>query len=481
MKVNRQNKFIKGALIFPADFLWGAATSHFQIEGNPNEITNRLSDWSKWTTDPSHIADQSTGDRACEFYQHYSSDIELLSELNLNAFRISLNWAALCPEPRGSDGVIKIDKDMFNYYRQVLKKTKDKNIKTFVTLFHFCLPDWLATIGGWTNEIAIFEFGKFAELACCELGDLVDFWQTINEPMVYAYHGYVTGSWPPGGIYQYLECFSVVRNLLAGHAAAYQAIHSVENEAKVSYTMHWQYFTPKQIFNPLDLLITHNRNQVFNHLFPRAVQTGSLQIPFPFSQFQALQKLAGPIDGLKDSADYLGINYYTRSICEFSLTAPFLLLGIRSPLRLLPVNALDWEVFPEGLYKLLAFDTRPYHKNSDGITRPIYITENGYGSDFPATASIMDGDWSLDDQDRSAFLRDHLLSIYKAIQVGVPVKGYLHWSLLDNFEWAEGLRIRFGLVRVAYPNQERTLRASAKLYARIAGSNTLLCDHDKLL
>ena len=169
-----------------------------------------------------------------------------------------------------------------------------------------------------------------------------------------------------------------------------------------------------------------------------------------------MQKLTGPISGLKDSSDYLGINYYTRDLCEFSLTAPFLLLGVRSARQHFPVNALGWEVFPDGLYKLLTTDTLPYQKNSQGIIRPIYITENGYASNFAADHSIADGDWSLDDDDRAAYLVRHLRAIYKAIKVGINIKGYLHWSLLDNFEWAEGLRIRFGLVRVAFPGPVAT-------------------------
>jgi len=155
-------------------------------------------------------------------------------------------------------------------------------------------------------------------------------------------------------------------------------------------------------------------------------------------------------------------------------------LGVRSDVQRLPANAMDWEVFPDGLYKLLTEDTLPYQKNSQGKVRPIYITENGYASNFAANCSAEDGDWSLDDKDRSAYLIVHLLALYRAIIAGINIKGYLHWSLLDNFEWAEGLRMRFGLVRVAYPGQERTLRDSAKLYAKIAASNTLPQDLDKI-
>ncbi len=456
---------------FPHGFLWGASTSHFQIEGNPFEINNRLSDWSIWANDPSHINDQSSADQACEFFDRYATDLDLLSSLNLNAFRLSLNWAAICPHPPiGND--LKINKEMIDYYRKVLQMSKDKDIKTFVTLFHFCLPQWLAQEGGWQNEKTAYEFTRFAKIIANELGDLVDFWQTINEPLSYSYEGFIKGVWPPGLKNGYPQGFIALRNMLIGHAAAYKAIHEISKAAQVSYAMIWRPFIPRRITNPLDLLVTYSRNKMFNHFFPMAVQSGYLQCPFPLNLFSELQSLAGPIPDLKDSADYLSINYYTREICEFSLNAPFLPLGIRSDLKTLPINALGWEICPSALLKLLTIDTRSYQKSTTGKDRPIYITENGYASRFSADLSI--GDWSLKDEERCDFLHSHLVSIYEAIEAGINIKGYLHWSLLDNFEWAEGLQIRFGLVRIAYPTQERTFRDSARLYAKIAGSNNLI-------
>ncbi len=159
---------------FPDNFLWGASTSHFQIEGNPFEINDRLSDWSQWTQDPAHIGDQTNADNACDFFQRYSSDLDLLTALNLNSFRLSLNWAAICLAP-SADNEMKVNKEMITYYRKVLQIAKAKNIKTFVTLFHFCLPQWLANQGGWENEKTAFEFARFAKLVAKELGDLVDF------------------------------------------------------------------------------------------------------------------------------------------------------------------------------------------------------------------------------------------------------------------------------------------------------------------
>jgi len=327
-------------LTFPEGFLWGAATSHFQVEGNPDEISNRLSDWSRWTEDPAHITDHTSADHACEFYQRFSSDLDLMVQLNLNAFRLSLNWAAICPAPGA------INMAMIDYYRQLLQETKKRNIKTFVTLFHFCLPNWLAEKGGWLSDETVIEFGKFAELACRQLGNLVDFWQTINEPMSYVYHGFIVGTWPPGLKNKYLEAFKAIRGFLAGHALAYRAIRSIDAKVQISYAMHWQPFIGRNKSNPFDFFVARCRNIVFNHIFPNAIQSGSLAIPFPFNLYKELRELAGPIAHLKDSADYLAINYYTRDICEFSWNAPSLFFGVRSEVHRPVVNALGWEVFP---------------------------------------------------------------------------------------------------------------------------------------
>ncbi len=473
MNTNKDSNSPPQNFLFPDGFLWGASTSHFQIEGNQFEINNRLSDWSQWTQDPAHVADQTNADQACQFIENYESDLNLLKKLSLNAFRFSLNWAAICPEPSSSpNGEFKVNREMIDFYRRVLQTAKDKHIKTFVTLFHFCLPDWLAKEGGWENEKTAHEFSRFARLAAQELGDLVDFWQTLNEPLSYAYEGYLNGLWPPGYKNEYSKCFRAIRNQLIGHAAAYKAIHEVDNSAQVSYALHWRSFVPRNVSNPLDVFVAHCRNKVFNHLFLIAVQTGHLSCPFPFSLFKDLSNLGGPIANLKDSADFLGINYYTREICEFSRTAPFIPLGIRSELHIMPTNALGWENSPGTLLKLLTVDTLPYQKNSRGEKRPIYITENGYASRFAADLTL--GDWSLKDEERCEYLHSHLLSIYEAIKAGIQVKGYMHWSLLDNFEWAEGLQIRFGLVRISYPTQERALRDSATLYSKIAASNSLI-------
>lgn len=460
---------IRSSYKFPEGFLWGVATSHFQVEGHPLENCRRLSDWANWTKEEGKIFDQSTADRACEFYARYESDIELCEKLNLNSFRLSLNWPAMCPGPGH-----QYDKDdpSLQTYKAMLQLLKAKGFKTFVTLFHFTLPAWLAEIGGWNNELAIEEFERFAEFVAGELGEYVDFWLTINEPLAYVYQGYIAGDWPPGYRANYIAGFECVRNLLVAHARAYKSIHRACPYAKIGITHHWMSFAPRNKWNPLDHLVKFMRDSVFNHCFMSALHTGKLRFPWPAVFDYRLRNLSGEIPGLKGTIDFIGVNYYTRQFCEFAFRWPLDLFGVKSAMTEHETSGLGWEVYPQGLYDLLVHELKPYRYDEKGGLRDIYITENGHANIFEA--ELTEGDWSLEDHGRVRYLVSHLMSLYRAIADGANVKGYLHWSLLDNFEWAEGLRARFGLVRVSYPTLQRTLRKSAHIYAKIAAMNALV-------
>jgi len=357
------------------------------------------------------------------------------------------------------------------YYRKLLEQLKAQGMKTFVTLFHFCLPKWLAEMGGWNNPRTVEEFAQYTKAVVDELGDLVDYWLTMNEPMVYIYQGYIRGIWPPGYHLNYLWGFRAIRNMLEAHARAYNVIKDSYPESQVSFVIHWRPFMARNKFNPLDEVVRYYRDHVFNHLFPLAIERGELQFPFPMNIEPPIKKISGPIPGLKGSMDFLAINYYTREICEFKPGWPIDIFGIQSPITKCETTPLGWEIYPEGLYYLLTEDLATYRLDSKGKVRPIIITENGVADSF---ASDMEGsDWSLDDQHRIQFLQSHLSAIHQAIAEGANVTGYLYWSLLDNFEWAEGLAARFGLIRVSYPSQTRTLRKSASVYADIAKNNAL--------
>lgn len=455
-------------LNFPEGFLWGVSTSHFQIEGNPDEFPSRASDWAKWTALDGKILDRSNADRTCDFFSKYPADIDLCQKLNLNTFRLSLNWPALMP----GKGLEQMSPHSVRFYRQLLTELKKRGFTTFVTLFHFCLPQWLAAQGGWNNPETVAEFEKFTKLAVEEFGDLVDFWLTLNEPLAYSYQGYIEGAWPPGHKGDYIGAFTAIRHMLEAHARAYRAIHAQLPHARVSFTVHWIPFQARNKVSPFDNLSRFFRDEVFNHVWMRAIETGNLQFPPPLIAEKRIRRVTGVIEGLRGTLDFLGINYYTRQVCEFGWGWPPDIFGWRSDLTEFETSALGWEIYPQGLYELLTEGLDPYRFDDEGRPRDIYITENGFSSMF--SADLTGGDWSLDDELRVNYLNAHLLALHRAIGAGANVKGYLHWSLMDNFEWAEGLRARFGLVRVAYPTLERTLRKSAHIYAEIAKNNALV-------
>lgn len=433
----------------------------------------KLSDWSSWMSMPSKIVDGSTAEYACDFVNRYLDDIALLESLQLNAFRISINWPAMLKDEPGTGATTQeLDPQCVEYYRQVLGQLQERGIKTFVTLFHFCLPTWIAAKGGWASPIAAEQFGVFTRKVVEALGDKVDYWLTINEPMAYAYQSYVGGQWTPGLVNDYLAAFTVIKNMLVGHVNAYDAIKEKFPNAPVSYTNHWRPFSPEKALSPLDHMVCLIRDNVFNHLFPASIQTGSYNLPWPLSVYKEIRELEGPIPGLRDSIDYIGINYYTREISRFKPSWPLDFFGEASSKAHLKTNSLGWETYPEGLYQILTHDVKPYLYSSKGAQRDIYITENGYAEQFEN--QLHEGDWSLDDHERIDYLAQHLEAVHSAIESGSPVKGYLHWSLLDNFEWAEGLQQRFGLVRVSYPDQKRQPRKSAYVYSDIARANALI-------
>ncbi len=461
-------------LTFPDKFLWGASTSHFQIEGCPSEMQSKLSDWSVWMSEPGRILDGTTAEAACQFISRYQKDIDLLRSMNLNAFRFSFNWPSLFPEEPGT-GVIKrkLNSAVVEFYRSLIDDLKQSGIKSFATLFHFCLPTWLHDEGGWTSPRAASEFRAFVELIAEEFGDAVDYWITINEPLAYVYQSYVAGLWTPGHKGDYLSAFTAVRNMLTGHALAY-AVLKAKNDNPIGFANHWRPFAPENLLNPMDHSVCAVRDAVFNHLFPSSIKNGFYRLPGPLRMFKEMRALEGEIEGLEGSEDYLGVNYYTRDMSRFKPGWPIDLFGQSSTRRDLKTNSLGWEVYPEGLFRVLTRELKPYSIGRDGKEKDVIITENGFAQTFKDSLST--GDWSLDDEDRIQYLVAHLKEVHRAIKQGVKVKGYLHWSLLDNFEWSEGLSPRFGLVRVSYPTQERTLRQSASVYSKIAQLNAVPFD-----
>lgn len=376
---------------FPKDFLWGSATSAYQVEGG---IHN--SDWSKI-----HPAG-----RACGHYNRYERDFDLLRELGQNAYRFSIEWSRIEPQ----EG--KFDEKEIAHYGKVLEALRARGIKSMVTLHHFTNPAWLAQRGGWANSKVVFYFSRFAEKMLEEHGDLVDFWITINEPLIYAWKGYVEGTWFPKKKNPILF-LRVLQNQIAAHKKMYEIFHRAK--VQVGIAKNNQFFEPYNSKSLLDRAVVSATDWLWNRWF---------------------------LDRIKNHLDFIGLNYYFHNRIQFPWRQ-------RNENRI--VSDIGWEIYPEGVYHIL-LELNRYGK-------PIFITENGLAD--------------AGDVLRKDFIRDHLSWTNKAIREGVDVRGYFHWSLMDNFEWDKGFGPRFGLVEIDYKTLERKIRPSARYYAQICRANAV--------
>jgi beta-glucosidase len=412
---------------FGDDFLWGAATAAHQVEGN-----NTNNDWWRWEQIPGNIADGTRSGLACDHYNRFPEDFAQWRGMGHNAHRLSLEWSRIEPSP----GVY--DSRAIDHYRTVLGTLRGLGMEPMVTLHHFTNPLWLADRGGWESEDVVERFRLYSRHCIDTLGDLVHLWVTINEPNVYAYHSYTAGLWPPqkkdlgAGAH-------VLRNMVRGHAAAYREIRQSANgpAAKVGVAQHLRVFQPWRPWSPLDRLAATLPDRAFNHWFLRACTDGRAGFPLGFRH--QLPEAVGTLD-------FIGVNYYSRDMVAFTPRAPGELFARMFPAPGRPISDFGVELYPPGLY-LVIRDTW------DSYRRPIYITENG----------VADGV----DQFRPAALIGHLAEAARAQREGIDIRGYLHWSSMDNFEWSAGYKMRFGLVEVDFDTQERKPRPSATLYSEV--------------
>ncbi|MFA5114843.1 MAG: glycoside hydrolase family 1 protein [Candidatus Omnitrophota bacterium] len=403
---------------FPRGFLWGAATAAHQVEGN-----NSNSDWWEWER-TSGLKESSLD--ACRHYDLYRQDFDLARSLHHNAHRLSVEWARI--EPRQGE----FDDAEIAHYLDVIAALKERGIRPLVTLHHFTNPIWFSRLGGWNNRESPFYFSRYVEKITAILADKVDYWITINEPLVYTYHAYLLGVWPP----QQRSLFAAMRttgNFARAHIRAYRLIHAIYRKRglmppKVSIAKNTQAFIPCRptLKNTLAVSL---RDWWYNFRF---------------------------IDGLykEHSLDFIGINYYSPSIVNARRWWPgsIALETCNIDHHQMEKNSLGWYIYPEGLYDLLVRFKK--------YRLPIIVTENG----------ICTGD----DAKRWDYVRGHLGALNRAIAAGADVRGYLYWSLLDNFEWDKGFAPRFGLVDVDYRTFKRTARESAIKYADVCLNNRLI-------
>jgi beta-glucosidase len=422
---------IKATHHFPKGFLWGTATSSHQVEGSP-----AASDWAEWETGPGHILEGATSSQACGWWKgRWKDDFDLAAASGQNAHRLSVEWSRLEPEPD------RWDSDALDQYEAMARGLLERGMMPMVSLHHFTHPKWFMESGGWLREDSAVRFEKLVEKVVHRLKNLVGLWVTINEPNVLAYTAHLAGVFPPGE--QDLgRTIKVMASLTRAHAAAYRTIHRIQPGALVGMAHHVRGMRPRSPLNPLDRLVARIRSSAFNDTIPRALKDGHFRI---LGQRHHIPEAAG-------TQDFIGLNYYTEEAIQFDPAKPGELFsrGAFPPdADLSPTGFIANE--PLGFWRALSW--------AHSFRLPIYVTENG-------TEDAYDGF-------RPRYLATHLRQLWRAANSNWQVKGYFHWTLVDNFEWERGWTQRFGLWELDPETQERRKRPSADFYAEVCRENGL--------
>lgn len=423
---------------FPRQFKWCVATAAHQVEGG-----NRASDWWEFEKIPGVIRDGKPSGEACDHWNRLEQDTALLSELGVSQYRFSVEWARI--EPKEGE----FDRASITHYQKEITLLKKQGIEPFVTLHHFVLPKWVADRGGFAWDGIGEAFERYARKVYTELGAGVTDWTTLNEPQSLVAAGYIEGVFPPQK-----KDLKAIRAPLIGmirsHARAYRALHELAAKAsrpiRVGIAHHLRVFEPSTSWNPIDRWLTGIVDHLANWALLDTLRDGSLKLKIPFTL-----EINEQIPEATGTQDFLGLNYYSRDLISFSLFRPgFIDRGIKAGAA---VTDLNWEIFPEGIYQLV----KELHLRYP--TLPILVTENGIAD--------------RNDSQREGFMRSHLGQILRAIGEGIPVEGYCHWTLMDNYEWAEGFAPRFGLYQNETGEQIRRLRPSGRWFSVLTRTGEL--------
>jgi beta-glucosidase len=440
---------------FPDDFLWGAATSAYQIEGSPTADGAGRSIWHRFSHTPGNTYLDQTGDIACDHYRRYEDDVALMSELGLNSYRFSIAWGRIFPVGSG-----RINRRGLDFYSRLVDTLLARGIKPNATLYHWDLPEALDNRGGWLNRDVASWFGDYSTALFDALGDRITMWSTLNEPWVITDGGYLFGVMAPGHS-NLFEAPIATHNLLRAHGSAVQRFRA-SNAAKRGQIGLVVNLEPKYPASQSveDVNAARRTDAYMNRQYLDPVFLGN----YP----EELKEIFGqawphwPDEDMRligQKIDFLGINYYTRKVERYDAE--------RLPLRVKPVPQLEntvtethWEVYPEALTRILLWVKERYGN------LPLYITENGAA--FYDPPHTIEGE--IDDPLRVEYFRQHLRAAHTAMRKGVNLRGYFAWSLLDNYEWALGYSKRFGLVHVDYSTQARTIKSSGRYYADVISS-----------
>jgi beta-glucosidase len=438
--------------IFPPDFVWGAATSAYQIEGSPLADGAGASIWDRFAHTPGKIPNGDTGDVACDHYRRVADDVDLMRELGIRAYRFSIAWSRVLPSGTGAVNARGLD-----FYRRLVDLLLERGIAPYVTLYHWDLPAALEDRGGWANRDSAQWFADYARIMFRALGDRVPSWATLNEPWVVFDNGYVSGLHAPGRT-DWAEAGKVSLNLLRAHGAAVAAFRA-ESKQQIGFVVNLVPVEPSTD-SELERNAATRMDAYLNRQFLD---------PVFFGKYPAeIREMFGPswpdIDEenaglIQQPIDFVGVNYYLRlHVADDDAAGPPRARVVEVSGR--PRTTTGWEIYPPGLTATLKW-IRDRYGNV-----PQFVTENGAAMpDSPAPNG------AVEDTDRVEYIRDHLRAARLAIDDGVNLQGYFVWSLFDNFEWHSGYSQRFGIVRVDYGTQQRTPKSSARFYAKVIRSN----------
>jgi beta-glucosidase len=438
---------------FPDGFLWGAATSAYQVEGSPLADGAGPSIWHRFAHTPGLMRNGDTGDVACDHYRRFESDVALMKRLGLTAYRFSISWSRVLPAGTGA-----VNPAGLGFYERLVDALLRAGIEPMVTLYHWDLPAALDDRGGWLNPDVANWFAEYAQTLYRRLDDRVKLWATLNEPWVITDGGYLYGALAPGHRNAF-EAPIASHNLLRAHGAAVRAYRACgRHQVGIVVNIEPKYPASDA---PADLLATRRAHAYMNEQYLDPVFLG--RYPDELGQIFGEAWPAWPasdLDLIKQPIDFVGINYYTRSVTRFDPDA-WLLRASRVKQNGVVYTETDWEVYPKGLT-----DTLIWVRDRYGPI-PQYVTENGAAFPDPATA----GKEPLDDPARVQYFRLHLKATLAAIEQGVDVRGYFAWSLFDNLEWSLGFSKRFGIVHVDFATQKRTPKSSSLLYSKIIATH----------
>ena len=433
---------------FPHNFLWGAATASYQIEGAWNADGRGESIWDRFSHTPGKVTNGDTGDIACDHYHRFEEDIALMRHLGLKAYRFSISWTRVLPLGAGNVNLNGLD-----FYDRLVDALCAANIEPFLTLHHWDYPQALYEAGGWTNRTNLHHFADYAAIVAKRLGDRVKFWTTFNEPGVIAWDGYLSGEHAPGE-QDPLKAKQVAHNLMVAHGLAVHAIRGVDPNLKVGIVLN-QWMADAADDDPQSIRNAEsawNRGETtFLHpIFKGYYHPEYIEFAGGLPEIQA-----GDMALIAQKLDFLGVNFYSRNLYNAQ--------GHVDEVAGSEYTEMGWEVCAPALRRMLNKINLEYN------VPPIYITENG--SSFP---DVVSADGKVHDPRRLDYLKNHFIQTRLAMQDGVDVRGYMVWSLMDNFEWGHGVTKRFGIIRVDYETQKRTVKDSGEWYAEVIRTNQIM-------